>query len=77
MITQRAISGEPSWCQVMELEARKEVIARWLSESVIPSQLVEVLQEMLATTERQLQAIKSQAPRTGPLATSRSILFPV
>jgi hypothetical protein len=61
MITQRAISGESSWRQVMELEARKEVIERWLSESVIPSQLVEVLQEMLATTERQLQAI-SQAP---------------
>ncbi len=62
MITQRAISGEPSWRQVMELEARKEVIERWLSESIIPSQLVEVLQEMLATTERQLKAIRSQAP---------------
>jgi hypothetical protein len=62
MITQPAISGEPSWRQVMELEARKEVIERWLSESVVPSQLVEVLQEMLATTERQLQVIKSQAP---------------
>ena len=62
MTNQRAISGEASWRQVMELELRKEVIERWMSESVIPSQLVEVLQEMLATTERQLQALRSQGP---------------
>ncbi len=60
MFTQRPMSGEPSWRQTMELESRKEVIKEWLSSPDTPSQLVEVLQEMLATTERQLQAVRSQ-----------------
>jgi hypothetical protein len=60
MFTLPTVSGEPPWRQIMELESRKEVIECWLSRSDIPSQLVEVLQEMLATTERQLQAIRSQ-----------------
>lgn len=60
MSTQRPLSGEPSWRQRMELESRKEVIKEWLSSSDIPSQLVEVLQEMLVTTERELQAVKGR-----------------
>jgi hypothetical protein len=54
------LSGEPPWRQMMELESRKEVIEGWLSSSNIPAQLVEVLKEMLATTEHQLQAVRSQ-----------------
>ena len=49
-----------SWRQMMELESRKEVIKGWLSSPDIPSQLVEVLQEMLATTERQLKTVRRQ-----------------
>jgi hypothetical protein len=60
MFKQPAISGEPHWRQMMELESRKEVIEAWLSSSDIPAQLVEVLKEMLATTEHQLQAVRSQ-----------------
>ena len=60
MFAQRAMSGEPSWRQMTELESRKEVIKEWLSSPDIPLEIVEVLQEMLAATERQLQAVKSQ-----------------
>jgi hypothetical protein len=60
MFPQRLMSGEASWRQIMELESRKEVIKEWLSSPDIPSHLVEVLQEMLATTERQLAALRSQ-----------------
>ncbi|MFZ1136944.1 MAG: hypothetical protein WAN69_18490, partial [Candidatus Korobacteraceae bacterium] len=60
MFTQPGVSGEPRWRQMMELELRKEVIERWLSSPDTPSQLVEVLQEMLATTDRQLQAARSE-----------------
>ena len=60
MFKQPAISCEPPWRQMMELESRKEVIEGWLSSSDIPAQLVEVLKEMLATTEHQLQAARSQ-----------------
>ena len=60
MFTQRAMSGEPARRQTMGLQSRKEVIERWLSSTVLPSQLVEVLQEMLTTTEHQLQAVRSQ-----------------
>jgi|HubBroStandDraft_6_1064221.scaffolds.fasta_scaffold05040_4 hypothetical protein len=60
MFTQPGMSGEPRWRQMMELESRKEVIQGWLSSPDTPSQLVEVLQEMLATTERQLRAVRSQ-----------------
>jgi hypothetical protein len=62
MFTQHGMSGEPYWRQMMELESRKEVIEGWLSSPDTPSQLVEVLQEMLATTERQLRAVRSQGP---------------
>ena len=55
--------GEPVWRQVIELQSRKEVIEGWLSSSVIPTQLVEVLQEMLAITERQLPALRNQEAR--------------
>ena len=54
------IPGEPSWRQMMELESRKEVIKEWLSRPDIPLEIVEALQEMLATTERHLQAMKNQ-----------------
>ena len=60
MLTQPGMFGEACWRQMMELELRKEVIERWLSSSDTPRQLVEVLQEMLATTERQLQAVRSE-----------------
>jgi hypothetical protein len=60
MFTQPGMSGEPRWRQMMELESRKEVIDGWLSSPDTPSHLVEVLQEMLATTERHLQAVRSQ-----------------
>ena len=60
MFKQPAISSEPPWRQMMELESRKEVIEGWLSNSDISAQLVEVLKEMLATTEQQLQAVKNQ-----------------
>ena len=66
MLTQPGMSGEPCWRQMMELELRKEVIERWLSSPDTPSQLYEVLQEMLATSERQLQAARSEGiDRTG------------
>jgi len=45
---------------MMELESRKEVIKEWISSAGIPSEIIEVLQEMLATTERQLQTVTSQ-----------------
>jgi hypothetical protein len=60
MLTQPEMSGEPCWRQMMDLESRKEVIERWLSSPDTPSHLVEVLQEMLAATERQLRAMRSQ-----------------
>ena len=60
MFTQPGMSGEPFWRQMMELESRKEVIQGWLSSPDTPSHLVDVLQEMLTTTERQLQAVRSQ-----------------
>ena len=60
MFTQPGMSGEPRWRQMMELELRKEVIERWLSSPNTPCQLVEVLEEMLATTEHQLRAARSQ-----------------
>jgi hypothetical protein len=60
MYKEHAISGESSWQQMMELELRKEVIEGWLSCSDVPSQLVEVLKEMLAATERELQEVRSQ-----------------
>jgi len=69
MFTQPGMSGEPCWRQMMELELRKQVIEGWLSSPSTPSQLVEVLQEMLATTERQLRAVRSQgsdSPSSSP-----------
>ncbi len=60
MFTQPGMSGEPRWRQMMELESRKEVIQGWLSSPDTPSHLVDVLQEMLATTEQQLQAVRSE-----------------
>ena len=65
MFAQPARSGEPSWRQMMELESRMEVIRAWLSSSDIPSEILEVLQEMLAATERQLRAVKSQDLENG------------
>ncbi len=62
MSTERAALGESVWRQTMELQSRKEVIERWLSESGTPAQLVDVLQEMLANTERQLQLLRNQDP---------------
>jgi hypothetical protein len=58
MFTQPGMSGEPRWRQMMELQSRKEVIEGWLSSPETPSHLVEVLQEMLATTDRQLRALR-------------------
>ena len=69
MFTQPGMSGEPCWRQTMELQSRKEVIEGWLSSPDTPSHLVEILQEMLATTERQLQAVRSQgldSPSSSP-----------
>ena len=60
MFTQPVMSGEPRWRQMMELESCKEVIQGWLSSPDTPSHLVDVLQEMLATTVRQLQAVRSE-----------------
>jgi len=62
MFIQGAGSGEAAWRQTMELQSRKEVIERWLSCSIAPTQLIEVLQEMLAATELQLQVLKNQEP---------------
>ena len=59
MFPKPGMSGEPYWRQMMELESRKEVIEGWVSSPGTPSHLVDVLQEMLATTERQLQAVRS------------------
>lgn len=61
MFPQRAMPGDPAWQRVMELQSRKEVIERWLSSTAVPCQLVEALQEMLATTKRELQALEDQA----------------
>ena len=58
--------GEPAWRQVIELQARKEVIERCLSSSAVPAHLVEVLQEMLVTTEHQLQVLRNQEPDNAP-----------
>ena len=71
MFTQPEMSGEPRWRQMMELESRKEVIQGWLSSPDTPFHLVEVLQEMLATTERQLQAVRSQGTDSTGLPTRR------
>jgi hypothetical protein len=60
MFPQRPMSGEATWRQVMEFESRKEVIKEWLSSPDIPSHLVETLQEMLATTEHQLDVLRGQ-----------------
>lgn len=60
MFVQPRISNEPRFRQMMELESRKEAIQGWLSNPDTPSHLMEVLQEMLATTERQLQEVKSE-----------------
>ena len=60
MSAQPRMSGEPRWRQMMELESRKEVIQGWLSSPDTPSQLVEVLREMLTTTERQLKTVRSE-----------------
>ena len=60
MFTQPGIYNEPRWLQMMELESRKEVIQGWLSSPNTPTHLVDVLLEMLATTERQLQAVRSE-----------------
>jgi hypothetical protein len=60
MFKQPTTSGEPPWQQMMELESRKEVIEGWLSSANIPAQLVEVLKEMLATTEHKLRAVRSR-----------------
>ena len=66
MFTQPRMSGEPRWRQMMELESNKEVIQGWLSSPDTPSHLVDVLQEMLATTELQLQAVRGEGiDRTG------------
>ena len=68
MITQPGMSGEPRWRQMMELESRKEVIQGLLSSPDTPSHLVDVLQEMLATTELQLQVLRNQgAGNSSPL----------
>ena len=45
---------------MIELESRMEVIREWLSRPDMPPEIVEALQEMLATTERHLQAMKNQ-----------------
>jgi len=71
MFSQPGMSGEPCWRQRMELQSRKEVLEGWLSSPSTPSQLVEVLQEMLATTERQLRAVRSQGPDS-PSSSPRS-----
>jgi hypothetical protein len=60
MFMQPRTSNEPRWRQMMELESRKEVIEGWLSSPDTPPHLVAVLQEMLATTERQLREVTSQ-----------------
>ncbi len=60
------ISSGPPWRLMMELESRKEVIEGWLSSSDIPPQLVEVLKEMLAATEQELQAARSQGLDSTP-----------
>jgi hypothetical protein len=62
MFNQCPMSGEAYWQQMLELESRKEVIERWLSSAIIPSQLVEVMEEMLTTTERQLEVLRKQDP---------------
>jgi hypothetical protein len=70
MFTQPRMPGEPYWRQMMELESRKEAIEGWLSSPDTPSHLVEALQEMLATTERQLHAARSQG-LDGPSSSPR------
>jgi hypothetical protein len=60
MFNPREIPGEPVWRQMTELQSRKEVIEGWLASSVVPIQLVEVLQEMLAATELQLQVLRNR-----------------
>lgn len=68
MFNRCEIPGEPVWRQMTELQSRKEVIEGWLSSSVVPAQLVEVLQEMLAATELQLKVLRNQEPdSTSPL----------
>jgi hypothetical protein len=60
------IPGEPVWRQMAEVQSRKEAIEGWLSSSVVPAQLVEVLQEMLAATELQLKVLRNRAPDNSP-----------
>jgi len=68
MLPQRPMSGEPYWRQMMELESRMEVIKEWLSRPDIPSEIIEALQEMFATTERHLRAMRNQGiGNTNPL----------
>ena len=68
MFNRCEIPGEPVWRQMTELQSRKGVIEGWLSSSVVPAQLVEVLQEMLAATELQLKVLRNQEPdSTSPL----------
>ena len=62
MFMQCEIPGEPVWRQMIELQSRKEVIEGWLSSSVVPAQLVEVLHEMLAATELQLKVLRNREP---------------
>jgi len=62
MFNRCEIPGEPVWRRMTELQSRKEVIEGWLSSSVVPAQLVEVLQEMLAATELQLKMLRNQEP---------------
>jgi hypothetical protein len=73
MLPQPPMSGEPSWQQLIELETRKEAIERWLSSMTLPSQLVETLQEMLAQTELQLKAARSQGLDNTSSSPSRAV----
>jgi hypothetical protein len=63
MFNRCEIPGEPVWRQMTELQSRKEVIEGWLSSSVVPAQLVEVPQEMLAATELQLKVLRNPGAR--------------
>jgi hypothetical protein len=59
MFTEPAGFGEAAWQQTMELQSRKDVIERWLSDPGTPTQLIDVLLEMLANTERQLLLLRN------------------
>lgn len=62
MLDKREIA-EPAWWEVIALESRKETIECWLSNSAISPQLLEVLQEILETTKRQLQGLRNRKAR--------------